>query len=285
MRLLLIIVLSFITIFGNEIPNINNYIKKHCIEKNNIFKIDLNQDNIDDYVMFYYENINLYKFVAFISNENKFDIIELDINSSGFGIELNSNILNLNKNQFIVWFAEKDNVEAKIILKYNKYTHLFNGSFGYYKYSQYDAYGKSFMKQTYLYYPNFILGEKDISDLMDNVPFYIEENVKWIPTLNKDNIIKLIELNYFSKENITIYNDTAYYLQQANANDEAIFLLEKIIEKYPNRTVAYLNLADAYIGINDKEKSKENYKKYIELMKQDNKEEKIPKRVLEFLKN
>ena len=97
-------------------------------------------------------------------------------------------------------------------------------------------------------------------------------------------------VNSFSKyslENKTVqkYNDIAYYLQQANANEEAIFLLEKIIEKYPNRIVAYLNLADAYIGINDKEKAKENYKKYIELMKQDNKDERIPKRVLEFLEN
>ncbi|QKF73927.1 hypothetical protein AFAEC_1775 [Aliarcobacter faecis] len=85
-----------------------------------------------------------------------------------------------------------------------------------------------------------------------------------------------------SIKTLTQYNDIAYYLQQANANEEAIFLLEKIIEKYPNRTVAYLNLADAYLGKNNKEKAKENYKKYIELMKQDNKEEKIPKRVLEF---
>jgi tetratricopeptide (TPR) repeat protein len=78
------------------------------------------------------------------------------------------------------------------------------------------------------------------------------------------------------------YNDIAYYLQQANANDEAIFLLEKILEKFPNRTVAYLNLADAYNGLGNKEKAKKNYEKYINLMKQDNKEVKIPKRVLEY---
>ncbi|MDX4036410.1 tetratricopeptide repeat protein, partial [Aliarcobacter skirrowii] len=88
-----------------------------------------------------------------------------------------------------------------------------------------------------------------------------------------------------SQETITQYNDIAYYLQQANANEEAIFLLEKIIEKYPNRIVAYLNLADSYIGINNKEEAKENYEKYVKLMKQNNKDEKIPKRVLEFLEN
>lgn len=91
-------------------------------------------------------------------------------------------------------------------------------------------------------------------------------------------------LNEVPLENKTLqkYNDIAYYLQQAKANDEAIFLLEKIIEKFPNRTVAYLNLADAYDGINDKEKAKSNYKKYIELMKKSGKEAKIPKRVLEY---
>ena len=54
------------------------------------------------------------------------------------------------------------------------------------------------------------------------------------------------QIDDLSTKNLSSYNDIAYYLQQANANDEAIFLLEKIIEKFPNRTVAYLNLADAY---------------------------------------
>ncbi|OCL85327.1 hypothetical protein AAX26_02036 [Aliarcobacter thereius] len=88
-----------------------------------------------------------------------------------------------------------------------------------------------------------------------------------------------------SNKTLTQYNDIAYYLQLANANEEAIFLLEKIIEKYPNRIVAYLNLADSYIGINNKEEAKQNYEKYVNLMKQNNKDEKIPKRVLEFLEN
>ncbi len=116
--------------------------------------------------------------------------------------------------------------------------------------------------------------------------------------LNLDDLLKEIQyknifinnyylVNSFLKYPLTTktlqkYNDTAYYLQQVNANDEAIFLLEKIIEKFPNRTVAYLNLADAYNGINNKEKAKVNYEKYINLMKQENKENKIPKRVLEY---
>lgn len=118
-----------------------------------------------------------------------------------------------------------------------------------------------------------------------NELFYILKNYKTKNIISKDNIVLL--LYKFPLENKTLqkYNDIAYYLQQANANEEAIFLLEKIIEKYPNRIVAYLNLADSYIGINNKEEAKENYEKYVKLMKQNNKDEKIPKRVLEFLEN
>jgi tetratricopeptide (TPR) repeat protein len=100
--------------------------------------------------------------------------------------------------------------------------------------------------------------------------------------VSQKNINKILEREEINTKTLQKYNDTAYYLQQANANNEAIFLLEKIIEKFPNRTVAYLNLADAYDGIYNKEKAKENYERYINLMKQDNKENKIPKRVLEY---
>ncbi|WP_428740042.1 tetratricopeptide repeat protein [Sulfurimonas sp.] len=79
-----------------------------------------------------------------------------------------------------------------------------------------------------------------------------------------------------STKTLTQYNDIAYYLEQANANDEAIYLLEKIIEKYPNRIVAYYNLGDAYWDDGDKLKAKQAYKKYIELMTNADKEKKIP---------
>lgn len=118
--------------------------------------------------------------------------------------------------------------------------------------------------------------ELNLNEVLKNLKEKKETNLS-IENLNV--ILKNEELN---QKTVQKYNDIAYYLQQKNANNEAIFLLEKIIEKFPNRTVAYLNLADAYDGINDKEKAKENYEKYINLMKQDNKEVKIPKRVLEF---
>ena len=75
-------------------------------------------------------------------------------------------------------------------------------------------------------------------------------------------------------------NDIAFFFEQAGAYQEAIYLLEKIIEKYPNRTVAYINLGDSYLKDGNKEKAIENYKIYVKQMKDKNKEKKIPKRVL-----
>ena len=69
------------------------------------------------------------------------------------------------------------------------------------------------------------------------------------------------------KKALVRYNDIAYYLEQAKAYEEAIFLLEKITKEAPNRTVAYINLGDAYWGIGEKEKAKKAYLTYIEQMK------------------
>lgn len=117
------------------------------------------------------------------------------------------------------------------------------------------------------------------------------ENAKTNKKVSFDDIEEVTKIQGIYTKNVQKYNDIAYYLQQSGANAEAFFLLEKIIEKFPNRTVAYLNLADAYNGYIDKQtsnqiyyrqKAKQNYEKYISLMKQDGKESKIPQRVLEF---
>ena len=83
------------------------------------------------------------------------------------------------------------------------------------------------------------------------------------------------------KSTLETYNNIAYYLQKANANEEAIYLLEKILKKYPNRTVAHYNLADAYWAMGDKKKAIASYKTYIEQMKAKGKAKRIPKIVKE----
>lgn len=87
-----------------------------------------------------------------------------------------------------------------------------------------------------------------------------------------------------SERSLTSYNNIAYYLEKAKAYNEASFLLEKILEEFPNRTVAYLNLGDAYWGLGDTGKAKAAYQTYIKQMKESDKEKKIPKVVLERVK-
>lgn len=80
-------------------------------------------------------------------------------------------------------------------------------------------------------------------------------------------------------------NDIAYYLEEAQIYEEAIFILKSIIIKSPTRTVAYLNLAESYWAIGNQDLAKENYKKYVELMKSQKKDlTKIPKQVWERIK-
>jgi len=76
---------------------------------------------------------------------------------------------------------------------------------------------------------------------------------------------------------LTPYNNIAYYLQKAGANEEAVYLLEKIIEKFPKRTVAYYNLGDAYWALGWKEEAKKVYETYVKQMIAKGKEKRIPK--------
>jgi len=86
--------------------------------------------------------------------------------------------------------------------------------------------------------------------------------------------------------NISLMNDKASYLEQFGAFEESISILERVISKSPDRVVAYLNIADAYWGSNEKENARDSYKKYIELMKAQGKDiKKIPPRVYERLKD
>ncbi|MHA7057234.1 tetratricopeptide repeat protein [Aquimarina sp. M1] len=102
--------------------------------------------------------------------------------------------------------------------------------------------------------------------------------------LNESLFYKIKNINFLTlkdEPSIKNYNNLAYYLEQSKAYEEAVFLLEKITKEAPNRTVAYINLGDAYWGLEEEEKAKKAYQTYIEQMKANGKESKIPKTVLE----
>jgi len=86
---------------------------------------------------------------------------------------------------------------------------------------------------------------------------------------------------YYFKKNIELSNNIAFFLEQAGYYKEAIYLLEKIIEKFPKRTVAYYNLADAYWALGEKKRAIEAYMTYIEQMCNAGKSKRIPQVVLD----
>jgi hypothetical protein len=78
---------------------------------------------------------------------------------------------------------------------------------------------------------------------------------------------------------VGMFNDLGFFLEEAGQFQDAIDVLTEVIAKFPDRTPAFLNIADAYAGLKNNDKAKENYKKYIELMTTAGKQGKIPKRV------
>jgi len=86
-----------------------------------------------------------------------------------------------------------------------------------------------------------------------------------------------LEQKYFFEQNITFSNNLAFFFEKAGYYKESIYLLEKILKKYPNRTVAHYNIADAYWALGEKKKAIEFYKTYIKQMKEKGKSKRIPK--------
>jgi len=121
----------------------------------------------------------------------------------------------------------------------------------------------------------------EVSDKVNNHSLsFIEKSLKGKEQLDVYNLEffkKYLPEKPIEKKTLTPYNNIAYYLQKAGANEEAVYLLEKILEKFPKRTVAYYNLADAYWALGEKKKAVKAYKTYIKQMKAKGKEKRIPK--------
>jgi hypothetical protein len=127
--------------------------------------------------------------------------------------------------------------------------------------------------------------QKHLIDLNDSLTGLYKG--KQIKNIQKSfyNINHIGELMYnipISNTTLEIYNNLGYYFSFTDtALPTALYILEKIITQFPQRIVAYLNCADAYFNLGEKEKATLLYRKYADLMKKDGKENKIPKRVHE----
>jgi tetratricopeptide (TPR) repeat protein len=76
-------------------------------------------------------------------------------------------------------------------------------------------------------------------------------------------------------------NDLGFLLGEAGYYPESIELLNAVIVNNPNRTVAYLNIADSYWAMNNKARAIEAYRQYASRMSVAGKASKIPARVVE----
>lgn len=118
------------------------------------------------------------------------------------------------------------------------------------------------------------------------VKLYQEKRIDELKLACNQDVYNII--NQYFKFNdlkyLNSFNNIAYYLVQSKLYPEAIYLLKKIIKNFPKRTVAYINIGDAYWNSQHKEKAKDAYKIYREQMKEKGNEEKIPKRVFDRIK-
>lgn len=116
----------------------------------------------------------------------------------------------------------------------------------------------------------------------------VKEAVKVLEESGIQDIMENIPRDMTREDYALILNDYAFYLSETEDRyEEAVPLLERVIEIEPERAAAYLNIADTYLKIyqegNDeslKEKARDNYNKYLSLL---DKDAGIPYRVREFL--
>jgi len=100
-----------------------------------------------------------------------------------------------------------------------------------------------------------------------------------------DYIQKMMEIAPLSKNTLECYNNIAFSLEEKSQYKEAIFILAEIINQYPNRVATYLDIANVYWMNNEQTNAKQNYQKYIDLLKSQNKNTtKIPQQIYDRLK-
>ena len=165
-------------------------------------------------------------------------------------------------------------------------------------------YGKDGLAINKLFIDNYDMSQKTYDDLQtignslkeefNKKPFgfvYDSENILFAKVTYQSSLEDLyidypkIENADFKINNAESANNQAFALEQLEADDSSRLLLKEIISQYPDRTVAFLNLADVDWKLNKKKEAQKNYSIYISLMKSQKKDlSKIPKRVYERIK-
>jgi hypothetical protein len=128
--------------------------------------------------------------------------------------------------------------------------------------------------------------QAEISDQLKTVKKFKndKESMKKFSSSLRDFDISEIT-NHIDHNNVKNANDLAFYMINSSDYYGAGQILSAIVEKFPARVVAKLNLADAYWNIDGaRNQAKETYLKYLEQVKNLNEESRIPARVMERIK-
>ncbi|WP_294229708.1 tetratricopeptide repeat protein [uncultured Chryseobacterium sp.] len=166
-------------------------------------------------------------------------------------------------------------------------------------------FGQDGLMMTRLYLDNFNLLNKTYEELQSlgaelpdhfeqgssSMSIYDSENVPFATQNFRDSTEDLF-ISYpdvkdgdIKISNVESANNQAFNLEKIGANQQSKILLEQIIRQFPERIVAYLNLADVLWKIQDHDQAKIHYAKYLSLMKSQNKNlSKVPQRVYDRIK-
>ncbi|WP_299313588.1 tetratricopeptide repeat protein [uncultured Aquimarina sp.] len=249
-----------------------------------------NNDKEEDLIVSYYNSTKgEFYYKVLFKIENAYSVSKTDTINDDFSYLVNEGVgaVLLYKNKISGSYGIRISCCANH-KEYEDYIYQFNSDkqrWDLIKTIEYTRFPKISFKIAYPTYKDSTNFEKKLNNLLDESKIrYATKDIKWIEEELNDlfEIGEIIENIRIDKQNVIKLNDIAYFLEQTNKGDHlAIYILEKVISEFPNRTVAYINLGDAYWGLEEKEKAKEAYKTYIEQMKTNGKETKIPKRLLE----
>ncbi len=103
-------------------------------------------------------------------------------------------------------------------------------------------------------------------------------------TVEATRLAELLEDVRVTTDTVEAYNNIGFFLVLAGngvARSSSLYLLDQVVKAQPDRTPAYLNLADGMFDLGNTARAKAAYARYLELMKRDGKASKIPQRALD----
>ena len=93
--------------------------------------------------------------------------------------------------------------------------------------------------------------------------YYYKDKSIWADELAYISNVAFLYKNALSDDTVTDLNDMGFFKEEAKEYDKAVLILEPIAQKYPNRAVVFLNLADAYYGLNEIDKARDRVETLI----------------------